>query len=640
MMIHLDIQAGCAILGPIPPLRPWAGAVFSGKELDMGVNFFRRDDRDAKFVLFEHLGVDRLLGYEAFKEFGLDDINMILDEALKVAREAVGPTLQDGDQAGLAYDVGRVSLPASFHACWKVMAENGWLGLAMNPEYGGQGLPRVIAGQVGEFFIGANSAIQIYAGLAIGAGHLIETFGTEEDKALFCEKMYTGVWGGTMCLTEPDAGSDVGWLRTRAVPNPEAGDPRIFRLEGQKRFISGGEQDLTENIIHLVLARIEGARPGTKGLSLFIVPKIWVNPDGSLGEPNDVFCTNIEHKMGLHGSATCGLSFGENGRCRGILLGEPHTGMAKMFQMMNEARLGTGLLALGVAASAYDAAKVYARERVQGPPFTDRAAGRVPIIRHEDVRRMLMNLKAGVEAMRAMLMKLFFLWDVSVHDPDEEEKKRAGRRLDLFTPLAKAYCSDFAFLLCREAIQVLGGVGYCREFPVEQYARDIKSASIYEGTSYIQALDLIGRKLGMDGGAVFQDWLKEVEGFCAAHRDDADFGADFKVLAETAGLTADYAAQFIKYFGERRLPLIPLAATRFQECFSEVLMGQLMLEQGLIARDKLEGADPASASGVFYRGKIETVKFFGRNILTNVYSRHASLKLEDTSAVDIPEEAF
>jgi alkylation response protein AidB-like acyl-CoA dehydrogenase len=606
----------------------------------MGVNFFKRDDRDAKFVLFEYLGVEKLSKYEAFRDFETDDFNMILDEALKVAKEAVAPTLQDGDRQGLIYDNGRVEVPASFHDCWKVLAENGWIGLAANPEFGGQGLPMTVAGQVMEYVIGANMCIDVYTGLTVAAGHMIETYGTDEDKALFCEKMFSGQWAGTMCLTEPDAGTDVGFLRTKAVPDKDSDDPRVYKIEGGKRFISGGEHDLTENIIHLVLARIEGNKPGTRGLSLFIVPKIRVEPDGSLGEPNDVFCTNIEHKMGMHGSSTCGLNFGEKGRCRGILLGDPETGMTKMFQMMNAARMGTGLLALGVAASAYDTARAYARERVQGPPFTDRGADRVRIVEHEDVRRMLMNLKAGTEAMRGFLMKLYFMADVARHDPDENTRRETGRLVDLLTPLAKAYCSDFAFDLCREAIQVMGGVGYCSEFPAEQYARDIKSASIYEGTTYIQALDLIGRKLGMDGGSVFKGWLDDVKALAEKGKADPDFAPDFDLLAQSAGIIEEYTSSFMKYFGDGRLKLIPLAATRFQECFSETALAQVMLEQGLIAREKLKETDPNSGAGIFYRGKIETVKFFCRNILTNVFSRQASLRLEDTSAVDIPEEAF
>ncbi len=520
------------------------------------------------------------------------------------------------------------------------MAENGWMAVSGSPEFGGQGLPAIVGGLVGEIFDGANMAFMSFPGLAVGNGRLIESFGNDSDRALFVEKMYTGVWGGTMCLTEPDAGSDVGWLRTKATPDPEAGDPRVYRIEGSKRFITCGEHDLTENIIHLVLARIEGAEEGTKGISLFIVPKIRVEPDGSLGEPNDVFCAGIEHKMGIHGSSTCTLNFGENGRCRGILLGEPHSGMAKMFQMMNEARMGCGVQALGLAASAYDAARLYARERVQGPPFTNRKAERVPIIRHEDVRRLLMRLKAGTEAMRALIGRLFFLIDVLHHDPEEAARTAAGQQVELFTPLVKAYCSDAGYALTRDAIQVLGGVGFCSEFPVEQYARDAKIVSIWEGTSYIQALDLVGRKLGMDGGRVFQDWIQGVIAFTAENREDRDFAADFKLLFKAVQATGDFALRYMQYFQDRRLPLIALSANYFLDCFAETLMGQLMLEQGLIARKKLKDTAPGAADYFFYRGKVETAKFFCRHILPQVFARHATLQQEDTSAVDIPEEAF
>lgn len=606
----------------------------------MGTNYFRRDARDIEFMLFEHMDVDKLLSYEAYKNFSVDDFRMIIDEAMKVGQEVLGPTMQDGDQEGCIYEDGQVRVPGSFHECWQVLAENGWMAVSNAPEFGGQGLPAIMGGIVGEIFMGANLAMMSYPGLAVGNGRLVENFGTDEDRALFVEKMYTGVWGGTMCLTEPDAGSDVGWIRTRAVPDPEAGDQRIYKIEGTKRFISAGEHDLTENIIHLLLARIEGSPYGTRGISLFIVPKIWVNPDGSLGEPNDVFCSGIEHKMGILGSATCTLNFGENGKCRGILLGEPNSGMAKMFQMMNESRMGVGLMGLSLAASAYDTARTYARERVQGPPFTDRKADRVPIIQHEDVRRMLMNLKAGTEAMRAMLGKVLYLMDVSEKDPDEAARRKALQQVELFTPLVKAYCSDFGYALIREAVQILGGVGYCREFPVEQYARDAKLNSIWEGTTYIQALDLVGRKLGMEGGKVFQDWIQGVMSFTSDHRDDQDFGPDFKLLFKATQATGDFAMRYLQYFQGGKPRLIALSATRFLECFSEVLMGQLILEQGLLARERSGQVDADSSDGIFYRGKVETAKYFCRNILTNVFARHMTLQQKDTSALDIPEEAF
>ncbi|MBL7203656.1 MAG: acyl-CoA dehydrogenase [Desulfobacteraceae bacterium] len=606
----------------------------------MGINYFNRDDRDLKFVLFEHLDIERLLTYEPYKDFSLEDFSMIIDEALKVCRDVLGPAMQDGDQEGCTYKEGKVNVPASFHNCWKIMAENGWIGASKNPEFGGQGLPAALSGILAELFMGANMAFQLYLDLATGNGHLIENFGTDEDRDLFIEKMYTGVWGGTMCLTEPDAGSDVCWLRTKAVLDPGADDPRIYKIEGTKRFISCGDQDITENIIHLVLARIEGAPEGTEGISLFIVPKIWVNPDGSLGESNDVQCGGIEHKMGIKGSATCTLNFGENGNCRGILLGEPNSGMAKMFQMMNEARIACGIQALGLTAGAYDTARQYAKERIQGPLFTNRDADRVPIIQHEDVRRMLMNLKAGTEAMRAMIGKLMYLIDVAQFDPDDAEREQAEQRVELLTPLIKAYSSDFGYLLVRDAIQILAGVGYCSEFPVEQYARDIKIVSIWEGTSYIQSLDLVGRKLGMKGGSVFRDWVQEIITFTGDLREDKDFGSDSKLLFKAAQATGEFAMKYMQYFKEGRLSLIPLSSTRFLECSAEIAMAHLMLEQGLVARDKLAEVEPGSADGIFYRGKIETAKYFCRNILPNVFSRHTVLQQEDTSALDIPEEAF
>jgi alkylation response protein AidB-like acyl-CoA dehydrogenase len=606
----------------------------------MGVNYFNRNERDTKFVLFEQLNMADLLQYDRYKDFSLEDFEMIIQEGLKVAKEVLGPTMQDGDREGCQYDAGQVKIPASFHQCWKVMAENGWISMSGTPEFGGQGLPACLSGLVSEFFVGGNMAFMTYPGLTTANAEVIEHYGTDLDRAMFVEKLNTGVWAGTMCLTEPDAGSDVGYARSKAVPDPDSGDPRIYRIEGNKRFITCGDQNLTENIIHLVLARIEGAPLGTKGISLFIVPKVWVNPDGSLGEPNDVFCTGIEHKMGIHGSSTASLSFGESGKCRGILLGKPHSGMAEMFQMMNEARMGCGVQSLGLAASAYDSALQYAKERFQGPPFTDRKADRVRIIEHEDVRRMLMNLKAGTEAMRAMIGKLFFQIDVALSDPDEGKRKAAGNQVELLTPLVKAYCSDFGYDLTRDAMQVLGGVGYCAEFPVEQYARDLKIVSIWEGTNYIQSLDLIGRKLPLEGGAVFQSWIQNIFDLTKEHKEDPDFSADFKLLFKAAQATGDYTMHFMQYFQGGKPKLIALAATRFLACFSEVLMGHLMLEQGMIAREKLKGVEADSADGYFYRGKIETAKYFCRNILTNVFSRYTSFQQEDTSAVDIPEEGF
>jgi alkylation response protein AidB-like acyl-CoA dehydrogenase len=606
----------------------------------MGVNHFRRDSRDTKFLLFEHLQVQNLLKYEKFQDFSVDDLGMIVDEALKVGREVLGPGLQDGDRIGCTYADGVVTTPDSWKEIWKVLTENGWPAAGQSTEFGGQGLPVVVSGLVNEIFNSANMAVMTFPGLCIGAGHLIETYGTDEDKAMFVEAMYTGRWGGTMCLTENDAGSDVGALRSKAVPDPASGDPRIYKIEGTKRFITCGEHDLTENIIHLVLARIEGGPAGTKGISLFIVPKIWVNADGGLGEPNDVFCTGIEHKMGIHGSSTCSLNFGEKGKCRGILLGEVHSGMAKMFQMMNGARIGCGIQSTGIAASAYDTARNYAKERIQGAPLANRHGAPGPIIKHEDVRRMLMNLKSGTEAMRALLAFLLLNEDMASFDPDPEVRQLASGRVELLTPLVKAYNTDFGYQLTRDAIQVLGGSGYCSDFPVEQNARDIKILSIWEGTNYIQSLDLVGRKLPLAGGKIFQSILAELIGLARTNAQDADFAADFALLEKATGAVGDFAKRFTQYFASGRISLVPMYSTRFLDCFAEVILAKLMLEQGLVARAKLAGVDPASADGVFYRGKIASAKFFCRNILTNVFGRYAALQQEDLTAMEIPEEAF
>ncbi|MCB2185333.1 MAG: acyl-CoA dehydrogenase [Deltaproteobacteria bacterium] len=607
----------------------------------MGINYFRREDRDYKFLLLEFLNLERLLSYEPYQDFTPEDIGMILDEVLKVGREVLGPTLQDADREGAHFVDGEVTLPASFYPAWQTMKENGWTAVSNSQAYGGQGLPAVMGGLVNEIFCGANLAVTAFMGLAVANGRVIENHGTEADRNLFLEKIYAGDWGGTMCLTEPDAGSDVGYLRTKAVPDATSDDPRIYKIEGTKRFITCGKHDLTENIIHLVLARIEGGPAGTKGISLFVVPEKWVNPDGSLGENNDVACTGIEHKMGCHGTPTCSLSFGENGNCRGILLGEPHSGMAKMFQMMNEARIGCGLQSLGLAASAYDTARQYAKERIQGPPFTNRHGDRVPIIQHEDVRRMLLNLKSGTEAMRALAVELLFLLDVAHLDPDETERHQAMARVELLTPLVKAYSSDAAYMLIRDAIQVLGGVGYCSEFPVEQYARDSKIISIWEGTTYIQSLDLVGRKLPLEGGQVFQGFLQEVGEFTASLKDDPDFGPDGKLLFKAVQATGDFAMRYMTYFRDAaKAQLIPLTSTRFLECFAEVVMAHLLLRQGVLARSKLAGVSPDSKDGLYYQGKMASASFFCRNTLTNVFGRHLALTQEDLTAVKLPEEAF
>jgi alkylation response protein AidB-like acyl-CoA dehydrogenase len=598
----------------------------------MGHNFFRRDDRDVQFVLKEHLGVERLLAFEAYKGFTMEDFDMILSQAMKIAANDLAPTFQDGDRQGCVFDAGKVKVPVSFHHCWQVFRDGGWFGLPMNPEYGGQGVPLIIAEAASEFFMSANVAFCCYSGMGPGNGSMIESFGSQEIKSLFLKKMYDGTWCGTMCLTEPTVGSDAHMVATKAIP-----DGPYYRIQGTKIFITSGEHDLTENIIHLVIARIEGAPHGAKGVSLFAVPKTWVHEDGSPGESNDVTCIGIEHKMGLNGSATCVLNFGENGKCRGYLVGEPGMGLAYMFQMLNLARMAVGLEAVALGANIYANVLAYAKERVQGTLFGRKGGERVRIVEHADVRRMLMNLKSLTEGMRALVYKTYFLENIAKASPDEEERKKANGRMELFTPLVKAYCSDRIFEMGRDGIQILGGYGFTKEYPVEQYTRDSKIFSIWDGTNFIQSADLAGRKLNMAGGRYFMDWVDEVSRFAKKNGETGTLPAEMNLLEEALETLVEISMAYGKYFMEGKIDLIPLTSTRYLDCMAEVAIAHLLLEQARIAVGKLEEGARHQGDEFFYRGKVETAKYYVRNFLPQVFSRARIIRQEDMTALQIPE---
>ena len=473
------------------------------------------DRRDVDFVLHDQLKVEELSKHDIFAEFNRKTVDLIVSEARNLAIKEILPTQFEGDREGARFDNGRVTVPESFHKAWELFKEGEWLAMIEDPQWGGQGMPRVVALAASDYMNGANFAFMMYPGLTHGAGKLVETFGTDKQKALFLKKMYTGEWTGTMLLTEPEAGSDVGALTTSAVKN----DDGTYTITGSKIFISSGEHDLAENIIHPVLARIEGAPPGTSGISLFIVPKIWVNDDGSLGEPNDVVCTGIEEKMGIHGSGTCAMSLGSKGNCRGLLLGEENKGMRSMFLMMNEARLLVGIQAFACASAAYMYAVNYARQRVQGRHLLnmmDKSAPSVPIIQHPDVRRMLLTMKAYVEGMRSLLYYVGMCSDKILVADSEEEKARYQGIIDLLIPVAKGYVSDRAFDVCNLGVQIYGGYGYIKEYPMEQLLRDCRITPIYEGTNGIQAMDLLGRKLGLNKGRPIMDLMGEIQKTIAA----------------------------------------------------------------------------------------------------------------------------
>ena len=454
------------------------------------------DSRDVRFVLFEVLQADKLSKYDKFSGFDKDTYEATLELAEQLAVEQVYPANAEADKTGAKYDpeTKSVTIPEGYKSAMKLYKESGFSGLGNEPEWGGVGMPEVICRSIMDYFSAAAVAFLTYDTLKGGASRLIENFGSEELKKTYMEKMVSGQWGGTMCLTESGAGSDVGALKTKAVKQKDG----TYLLIGQKIFITAGDNDMYENIIHPVLARIEGDPPGTPGISIFIVPKYHVKPDGSLGERNDIITTGIEHKMGIKGSATCSLSLGDNDKCVGYLLGAERQGMKIMFQMMNEARLDVANQASGASSAAYMHAVTYAKNRLQGTDPAKRGdTAYAPIVKHPDVKRMLIWMKAQVEAMRMLTLLAAYSADISRVEKGEAAKE-AQALLDFLIPLCKAGNTDLAWLVTSEAMQVYGGYGYCSEYPVEQFARDCKILAIYEGTNGIQSMDLTMRKLLMN----------------------------------------------------------------------------------------------------------------------------------------------
>lgn len=599
--------------------------------------------REHRFILKEWLDMEKILAYDAYKDYySVDDIDGILEAALKVAREVIAPTRDDNEAVQAKYIDGKVVVPPSFKDAYWFVNQNGWGGSNEDHDCEGR-LPNTLFRACGEFLAGANAAIMPYILATAGAAGLIAKFGNDEVISLFKDKMYSGEWGGTMCLTEPNAGSDVGDLLSKAYPTETEG---VYKIKGTKSFITGGDQDITENIVHLVLARVEGARPGTRGISLFAVPKFKVDELGNIIGPNDVNCVGIEHKMGIKGSATCVMAFGEDNDCEGYILGNPPDeegkgeGMAQMFQMMNGARMETGHAAVSETAIAYHNAANYAQERIQGRPITNPRGERINIIQHEDVKRMLLDLKAHIEAMRALIFKTYYYFDVIEHTQDAEEKRRIKARIEVNTPIVKAYCSDKAWELCAEAMQVLGGNGYSEEYPIAELCRDVKIYSIWEGTNYIQSMDLIGRKWMMGKGTVFADWLAEIETFAADNAEAAGFEKEMAIVKRGVDAYRQIQMAIAGFVGDGRMSMMPLYATRILHATGELICGQLLLEQALIAQKQIDELGTDHHDYAFYNGKVNAAKYYARNIMPNIFRTLEVIKEADTSVLDIVEEAF
>ncbi|MBN2283379.1 MAG: acyl-CoA dehydrogenase [Deltaproteobacteria bacterium] len=459
---------------------------------------FLVDYRDIQFTLFEALEIERMNRYPRYESFDRSVYEETLDLARKLAVEQLFPANTEGHKAGCVYDreSRSVTVPGGYKSAVKALIEAGFLTISDDPEIGGMGMPLTLQTACWDMFCGAGGALMLFFMLNHGSALMIRNHGTEEQKELYMPKLLSGEWGGTMCLTEPGAGSDVGALKTKALSQPDG----TYRIVGQKCFITNGEQDITRQIIYPVLARIEGDPPGTKGISLFLVPKYLINDDGSLGERNDVYCAGIEEKMGGHGSPTCSMSFGENDACVGYLLGRRGRGMNIMFEMLNETRLEVGIMALGGSGAAYMQAVDYAHARIQGSHVTrmfEPDAPKVPIIQHPDVMRMLLWMKSTIEAERLLAYYVAQLIDLQ-HLLEGEEAREAKAMVEFLVPLVKAGITDTTWLVTSEAIQIHGGYGYCEEYPVAQFALDSKALTIVEGTNGIQSLDLVMRKLLMN----------------------------------------------------------------------------------------------------------------------------------------------
>ena len=594
------------------------------------------DRRDQDFFLHEVLNVAQFAETEKYADFNKKTIDMVLSEARKFAVNEILPTQKTGDEEGVKLENGSVKAPPSFHKPYKLFCEAEWVAMADDPEVGGQGLPHTVAMACGELFTGANCAFLMYPGLTHGCGNIIASLGSDKQKELFLKKLYTGEWGGTMCLTEASAGTDVGALESIATPN----DDGTYNVVGNKIFISGGDSDLVPNVIHPVLARIEGAPAGTRGISLFIVPKLWVEDDGSFGADNDVVITGVEHKMGIHGNATCSIAFGGKGKCRGTLIGEKNKGMKAMFLMMNEARQGVAMQGHGFATTSYINAVNYAKERIQSPNLLSMLEAEpksVAIIQHPDVRRNLLIMKSYVEGMRALLYYMGFCFDQVSTSEDAAIVDKYNGLIEIITPVAKSYCTDKSFEVCSIGIQVYGGYGFIEEYPQAQLLRDCKITAIYEGTNGVQAMDLLGRKLGMKKGKPMMDLMGEIQATIALAKEAGleDMAGKVEAALNKVGECAmiiggaAMSEKLMDAFG---------SATLFQECCGDLMMSWMHLWRAAVAQPKIEKAKKKDKA--FYEGQVATAKFFIEHMLPVGLGKMESVKALTGAIMEMPEDAF
>jgi acyl-CoA dehydrogenase len=588
---------------------------------------------DSLFLLNDVFHVERYNNLPGFAEATPETIAAVLGEGGKFCEEVLAPLNRIGDQEGCKrHPDGSVTTPKGFKEAYRAMAEGGWVGLAANPEYGGQGLPYIVAAAMGEYIASANMAFGMYSGLSQGAARSLSVHGSDAQKKKYLPRLVTGEWTGTMNLTEPQCGTDLGLIRTKAVPQPDG----TYKISGTKIFISAGEHDLAPNILHMVLARIEGAPAGVKGISLFVVPKIAVNADGTLGQKNGVSCGSIEEKMGIHGNSTCVINYDN---AAGELVGEVHRGLHAMFTMMNDARLFVGLQGLSLSEVAYQNAVQYAKERLQGrslsgPQYPDKPAD--PIIVHPDIRRMLMTMRAFNEGARAFVLWTALRGDIAHRSDDEKLRQAADDYMGLMTPVIKGFLTDYGFNNTVLAQQVFGGHGYIREHGMEQFVRDARIAMIYEGANGIQALDLIGRKLGKDGGRAVGAFFAEVNQFIKDSAGDERMKPYVEPLGPALAHLQNATYWFLKN-GPARPDNAGAGSYDYMHLLGLVVFG-LMWAQ--IAKAAL--AVKANGNGAAARmdAKLVTGRFFMERMLPETAAHLARITAGADSVMALPAEVF
>tara|TARA_R110002096_G_scaffold340539_2_gene533640 strand:+ start:8943 stop:10739 length:1797 start_codon:yes stop_codon:yes gene_type:complete len=586
--------------------------------------------REMKFVLKDVIDIAEVTALDRFQDASDDIIDAVLEEAGKFCREVLSPLNAVGDKQGAQLTADGVVASPGFKEAYQAYADNGWTSVCGDPAYGGQGLPLTLGSAVYEFVDAANMAFSLQPMLTTGAIESILAHGTAEQKAIYLEKMISGQWGGSMNLTEPGAGTDVGALKTKAEP---AGDG-TYHITGQKIFITWGDHDLTENIVHLVLARTPGSPEGTKGISLFIVPKYLVNEDGSLGGRNDAKCISLEHKLGIHGSPTCVMAFGEESDCIGYMIGAEHKGMAAMFTMMNNARLNVGIQGVGSSERALQMATTFAADRIQGKAIGATVPGPHAIIEHADVRRMLMTIKSTTEAARALTMLNAKALDLGEHHPDEDVRQANKGLADLLTPLSKAYGSDIGVENASLAVQVHGGMGFVEETGIAQVYRDTRINPIYEGTNGVQAMDLVGRKLPMQGGRFWRALLKDIGEFTTTLPDTDEF-TGLKVNMQQAVAASEECAEWIVAQQGANMRNALAGSSPFLRLLSVTVGGYLLAKGALAARTRLDEGDEEQD---FLQAKIITARFYAEQIVPTTLGLKSSIMAGDELFFGIPSE--